>query len=363
MNIYFKRGIYISLIIVLALIMGLAGCSDNGSGDGAAENGAEGSGAEGSVAAGSGAESDGDTVTLSYVTFQPSNAADIQAFTKNFVDVLNERGEGSIAMEYRGGPDVFAPMDMGEAVKNDAVDIAVIYFGAYESVAPGVGGLMLSQLEPEEEMDVAMDYIEELHNAGGLHFIMRSSVSTDNFFYTYLKNPVSEFSDLKNVLIGSSTGGKPAVEAWGATWTAVEANDSFTALEQGVAEGIAGQPLVSAESRSLREVSDYVIDHPYYKGTSAAIMNLDKWNSLSDEQKKLMSDLAREAITNIKRDNDVAIARVRGDVEGNDLTFIKFSDADAEQYVQSAYNRGWEQQTEKYPQQTPKLRKLLTPAD
>jgi TRAP-type C4-dicarboxylate transport system substrate-binding protein len=353
MNTYFKRGIYVFSIIVLALTMGLTGCSDNGQGAGTGDGDAE-SGAEGIA---------GDPVTLSYVTFQPSNAADIQAFTKNFVDVLNERGEGSITMDYRGGPDVFAPMDMGEAVKNGAVDIAVIYFGAYESVAPGVGGLMLSQLEPEEEMEIAMDYIEELHNVGGLHFVMRSSVSTDNFFYTYLKNPVSEFTDLKNILIGSSTGGKPAVEAWGATWTAVEANDSFTALEQGVAEGIAGQPLVSAESRSLREVSDYVIDHPYYKGTSAAIMNLDKWNSLSDDQKKLMSDLAKEAITNIKRDNDIAIARVRGDVEGNDLTFIKFSDADAEEYVQSAYNRGWEQQAEKYPEQTPKLRELLTPAD
>lgn len=299
-------------------------------------------------------------IRLTYVTFVPKNFAGVIAFHEAFVERVNELAKGELVIEFRGGPEVFAANDIGDAVQSGAVDMGFVYVGAYESIVPGIGAYMLSQLEPEEERFKAYDYLEELHNQGGLHYVMRAISQTGNYFRTWLRKPVEKPQDLTDVLIGSATAGQPAVDAWGATWVNVAVADNFTALEQGVVDGIAGQPYDTAVAQSYYTVAKYSIDHPYYKCTVPLIMNLNRWNSLPDHLKKIFTEAAIGAETDIKKRTDKFHAEKRQFLIDNGHTFIKFSPADAEWYVQSAYNSAWELQRKRFPKVTPKLREVLS---
>ena len=353
-----NRTIVIVIVMLFAVLL-ISGCSSNNQNSNSDQSPSSSTSNNPSPAPAS-TENAAEPIVLSYVSFVPPNNSGVVAFDKAFVDKLNERANGELILEFRGGPDVFAALDIGDAVKSGAVDIGYIYFGAYEALTPGVAGLTYSQLEPEEELDIAYDYVEELHNVGGLHWLGRSSCSTGNFFRTWMRKPVEKTADLKNMLIGSSTGGQPAVEGWGAAWVNVEVADNYTALEQGVVDAIAAQSYATAYTASYYEVAPYSIDHAYFKATTSYIMNLDKYNSLPEHLQKLIDDVAREATTEITALVDADNIFQRAELEKLGHTFIKFEPADAELYVQLAYDRGWARQMEKYPEQTPKLKELLT---
>lgn len=302
-----------------------------------------------------------EVIELDYVTFTPSTNPAVEIFQESFIDKVNERANGELFLKYRGGPEVFAANDIADAVTSGVIDIGFNYVGAYEPIVPGVGAVMLSQLEPEEERAVgAYDALLELHKQYGLYYIMRAAQTSGNYFYTWVKEPLEKPEDLVGRLIGSATAGQPAVEAWGATWVSVSVAENYSALERGIVDGIAGQPPENIVAQLYYEVCDYGIDHPYYKSTVTLVMNLDVWDSLPQHLQEIITETAIEAETDIKLRTDEARAQIKQKLVDYGLTFIKFSPADAERYVQAAYDRAWERQEERFPEVTPQLRELMT---
>jgi TRAP-type C4-dicarboxylate transport system substrate-binding protein len=302
-----------------------------------------------------------EEIELSLVGFLPATHADVRGMMENFVNPLNERAKGTLAIKWRGGPESFAANDIGPAVQKGIVDIGFIYVGAYEPIVPGVGALMLSQYEPEEERSGGFyDYFLELHKKYGLYYLMRPAMTSGNFFYTWLKTPVEKPKDLEGMLIGSATAGQPAVLSWKGAWVSVAVADCYTALERGVVKGIAGQPVATWVNQAGYEVAKYNIDHPYYKCTVALIMNLNKWNKLPKNVQDMLKEATIKAETKIKAWQDKLKAKQRQLLTDKGVKFIKFSPEDAAWYVKSAYDSAWEVQQKRFPDVTPKLRELLT---
>ena len=239
---------------------------------------------------------------------------------------LNERAKGTLAIKWRGGPEAFAANDIGPAVQSGIVDMGFIYVGAYEPIVPGVGAYMLSQYEPEEERSRGFyDYFLEHHKKYGLYYLMRPTATSGNFFYTWLKTPVEKPKDLEGMMIGSATAGQPAVLAWKGAWVSVAVSDCYTALERGVVKGIAGQPVATWVAQGGYEVAKYNIDHPYYKGTIAMIMNLNRWNNLSKNAQDMLKEASIKAETQIKAWQDKILADQRKLLADRGVKFIKFS--------------------------------------
>lgn len=300
-------------------------------------------------------------IELSLVGFLPATHADVRGMMENFVNPLNERAKGTLAIKWRGGPEAFAANDIGPAVQSGIVDMGFIYVGAYEPIVPGVGAYMLSQYEPEEERSRGFyDYFLEHHKKYGLYYLMRPTATSGNFFYTWLKTPVEKPKDLEGMMIGSATAGQPAVLAWKGAWVSVAVSDCYTALERGVVKGIAGQPVATWVAQGGYEVAKYNIDHPYYKGTIAMIMNLNRWNNLSKNAQDMLKEASIKAETQIKAWQDKILADQRKLLADRGVKFIKFSPEDAAWYLKAAYDGAWEIQQKRFPDVTPKLRELLT---
>ncbi|MDR1245574.1 MAG: TRAP transporter substrate-binding protein DctP [Clostridiales Family XIII bacterium] len=304
-----------------------------------------------------------EVITLNWVSFRASNHQGVQSIQQVFFDKINERTNGRVVIEYKGGPEVMSPSDLGMAIKNGAVDVADLYMGAYASIVPGVGGCMLTQYTPMEERENgAYDFIAQMHEQNGIKYLGRPAPQESNYFYTYIKGrkaPETQ-SDISALRIGTAAGSKDAVAAWGVNPTNVAVAENYEALQSGIVDAIAGQPMEGAISSGWDVMCNYVIDHPYYQSTTLLIMNLSKWNSLPEDIRDIITECVIEGENEVMASRDMKEAEYRKTIEGNGVEFITLPPDVADWYLTQAYEGSWAAETMNYPDVAPRLREMIT---
>ena len=107
------------------------------------------------------------------------------------------------------------------------------------------------------------------------------------------KKPIRTLEDMKGVSLRASGGAGEILNAWGANMVGMPMSATPEALQKGVVQGLFSSLEVLkdfkfAELCKYATMTDTVI-YPF-----AVVMNLDKWNSLPDDVKKVMDDLGTE---------------------------------------------------------------------
>lgn len=303
-------------------------------------------------------------IELDWVSFLPKNFVEPVNVQKHFVDKVNERAKGKLVINFRGGPETFGAFDIPKAVQSGVVDMGMVFVGAVEPVVPGVGATMLTELNLEEERQPggAYDYVLELYKDNGLYYLGRGFHTGKGFFYTWLREKrVDERGDFAGLSIGGTTAAQPAVKAWGATYTPIPLDESYSAMERGVVDAITAQPPASWKDFKNYEVSKYVIDHAIYAATPMVFMNLDSFNSLPKDLQDIITGTFVEAEKEISK----AAAQIMEDamawmVANGHIEPIKLSPEDTKWYLDAAYEGAWQHQQENFPEVTPKLKELYS---
>ena len=106
------------------------------------------------------------------------------------------------------------------------------------------------------------------------------------------KDKITNLAELKGVKIRVGGGGVRMAEALGASPVAVSAPKAYETIQKGVATG-ALFPFEAMKGFKLTEVVSHTLEIPggLYTTPFAVIMNKDKWNGLSDEHKKVLTDV------------------------------------------------------------------------
>jgi TRAP-type C4-dicarboxylate transport system substrate-binding protein len=246
-------------------------------------------------------------------------------------------------------------------VQKGVVDITNVACGFYEPIAPGVGGAMLTQISLEEERKPggAYDYLNELHNKGGLFYLGRGTPA-DEYFYLVLRKKVMRQQDFVGLRIGTATVARAAAAAWGSTVVSVSMDEYYTSMERGLVDGLASCPLTLLVSAGIYEVTKFTIDHGYYQATLAVIMNLDKWNKLP----KHLQNLMKECIIQSEKEMRDYYAKLKAEaiekMKKSGIEFYKLPSGVDKWFLDAAYNAAWQYQMDRYADVTPKLRKLFT---
>lgn len=84
------------------------------------------------------------------------------------------------------------------------------------------------------------------------------------------------------------------MDALGASATPIAYAELYTSLQSGVVDG-AENGVTSYVANSFNEVAPYFITDAHTFGCGVILMNKDKWNSLTDEQKGWMNEAAKAA--------------------------------------------------------------------
>ena len=293
-------------------------------------------------------------VTLKAVT----SFAEKTQFSKNFerfIDKVNADGKGQVQINYIGGPRAMPPFEVGNAVRTKVVDIANVTGAFYTNLMPEADGFKLvSKPQSEQRKDGTFAFINELHNQKLNSFYLARQFHNVPF-HIYMNKKIDKL-DFAGLKIRVTPVYKDIVEALGGTTVTTAPGEVYTALERGVVDGY-GWPVTGIFDLGWEKVTKFRMEPAFYSVEVNVLVNLDTWKSLSDAQRKVLSDAALW-LEGLDSENEALIKSERDKQDKTGIQPIEFSAADSKAFLGKANEVGWASVIKRAPDNGAKLRQL-----
>jgi len=271
------------------------------------------------------------------------------AFSKpfeTFVDWVNENGKGKVQIDLVGGPEAVPPFELGNAVSSGVVDMGNLPAGFYTNLVPEGDALKLSTNTVEDQRaNGCFELIDNLHQEKmGVKYLARFGDQVP--FHLYLTKPI-DGPDLSGLTIRTTPTYQAFFEALGANLVRTAPGDVYTALERGTIDGY-GWPIQGVLDLGWDEQTKFRVDPAFYHVEVGVIVNLDTWNSLTDDQKAFLEEAA--AVLDKQNAESVAVNEAE-DARQREagIEIIEFTGDDAKTWLDTAYAEGWKHHEELNP--------------
>lgn len=298
-------------------------------------------------------------ITFKAVSFLRKGNPTIRAF-EMLVQDFNKQFEGEAFINWTGGPEIIPEFQLHEAVRSGAIDMASTSCSYYNAVLPVSESLMFSNKTHEEMRKTSFfEDFAEIHKGAG--FIYLGEMAYGRPFYLFMNTPVKTPADLAGKKIRVFPAITPFVKALGAAPVMIAMPEIYTAMERGVVDGFVMTTIGFVKGFSWHEVTKYMIEPGFYRGSVAWLANPKKWSQMpKDLQNRVVAwkynvfDPKAEKFYISQGD-----AQTKMIYDTKKVQLIQFSDADAQAYLKLAYETPWEQLIEKAPDVAPKLKAML----
>ena len=305
-------------------------------------------------------------VAPSLASAQGTTLRAVSAFAENteyvrkletFIKAVNAEGKGSLSINFIGGPKAMPPFEVGNAVRTGVVDIGMSTGAFYTNIMPEADALKLTQLPAHElRKNGAIDLINKIWNEkANMQYLGRVIDYTP--FHLYLTKKIDK-PDLTGLKIRVTPVYRDFFQALGATVVQTAPGEVYTALERGVVDGY-GWPIQGIFDMKWDEKTKFRVDPGFYSAEVSLVMNLDKWKSLPQAQKDLLTKqaiaLEEQAVTWKKLNEEDTRHQAQVGIQT-----ITFDAATAKQYYDKAYEVGWASAIKASPQYGPQMKKLFS---
>lgn len=301
------------------------------------------------------ASAQAEEVTLKAVTAFATGTTFSRDF-EDFVDWVNENGEGVVQIDLLGGPEAVPPFELGNAVQAGIVDIANNTTAYYPNLLPAGDALHLAQNTIQDQRaNGCYELIDQVHqDQMDVKYLAR--VGDHMNYHLYLTKPL-DGPDLTGLTIRTTPVYRAMFEKLGATLVRTAPGEVYTALERGAIDGY-GWPSQGVLDLGWHEQTAYRVDPGFYQVDVNFLVNLDSWNGLSDEQRALLEKGAAW----IEEQNAENIARNEAEAKAQAEAGIKTITLEGENgklWSETAQTEGWGEVMKTDPQLGEKLQACL----
>lgn len=209
-----------------------------------------------------------------------------------FIEGVKKASNGRIKISV-SGPETVAPFEQLEPVGSGVFDLLFTH-GAYHfgtSPLMTVADALEGDLTKVRQSGV-FDVLDKHYQQFGLKLVVLP-ITPEGAYHIFLRDPVSADGDLKGRKIRGSLSYKGVVEMLGGVLTVLPASEIYTGLEKGLIDG-ASWPIIGVLDYKWNEVAKYLLRPGFGVNYEPIFMNLDKWNKLSAEDKKLFLDVGKQ---------------------------------------------------------------------
>ena len=270
-----------------------------------------------------------------------SNFATGTTFSKPyeaFVARVNETGKGIVQIQAVGGPEAVPPFELGNALSTGVIDVANIASAFYTTLLPEIDVLKLSENTIQDQRaNGCYDMLDALH-AERVNAKYLGRVGDHIQFHLYLRKPLAG-PDLSGLTIRTTPVYQAMFQALGATPVTTAPGEVYTALERGTIDGY-GWPIQGVLDLGWHEQTKYRVDPGFYQVDVNILVNLDKWQSLGDEQRRVME----EAMAFIEAQNEANLAINESEAARQaeaGIETIALEGADSDKWLGTARDVGW----------------------
>jgi TRAP-type C4-dicarboxylate transport system substrate-binding protein len=259
--------------------------------------------------------------TLSAVNAFPETLIYTQSFL-SFVDKVNEAGKGVVQIDVRGGPEAIGMFQQPDAVRDGIVDMVYTPGSFYGGALPEKDAMVTSNLTAvETRMNGGIALIDEIHQEKmGLKYL---GWFDSGVCYNLWTRDAPEFDADGNLKVeGLKLRGNAVYNAFftnylGAQVIDLPTGEVYSALQRGVVDAT-GWTQIGLIDLKWNEFLNYRIEPCFFSTDLGVIVNMEKWDSLSAESQKILTDVAIQhekdsvAALRLKRDEDFAALEAAG---------------------------------------------------
>jgi len=296
-----------------------------------------------------------EVVLRAVASFQPGS--EIERPFARFVEKVNAEGKGLVQINHMGGPSAIPPFEVGNSVSSGVIDMAFVTAAFYTNLLPEGDGLKLAE-RPIQELrkNGGWEYINELHNKKmNVWYLARTGDGVP--FHLYVNKPVNK-ADLSGLTLRVTPVYRAFFDALNANSVQTAPSEVYTALERGVVDGY-GWPIQGVLDLGWHEVTKARVDPGFYNVDVNVLVNLDKWKSLSDEQRAFLNKMAEWLETTNAENEQINKAEAKKQADAGMVVYT-LEGAERDKWLSTAREAGWAQVLKVAPDTAPKLRELLS---
>lgn len=204
------------------------------------------------------------------------------------------------------------------------------------------------ELEAFLQTEEAVKWFEDAANSSGVRCVIAAGELAPRELTS--NKPVASAADFKNLKIrtAESVIVQKTMEKLGATPTVVPFADLYMALRQGTVDA-QENGFMTVNSASLYEVQKYFMKTDYIRDVSAIFVSNQLWNSLSDNQKAVISAAAEKAVraeeATIAEQIDGVIEKLNEEMEYIEIDVKSIQDALGEDFYDQFEGNLWPEGT------------------
>ncbi len=227
-------------------------------------------------------------VKLKAATFLPSRAAFTRPFM-TWVKEVNTQCKGKVAISVVG-PGAIKSFEQWNALKTGVVDMHYGPPNYYRgTMVEGDVSIVSSKSAAEQRASGAWAILNEIHNKK-MNAQYLTFFGGGIKFFLYTKNP-SKNGRFDGMRVRSVNIYDAFFKSLGATPMRMPPSQVYTGLERGTVDGF-GWPLWGVADFGWHKHVKYRHGPGFFNVTVNILVNLDKWKSLSDDQRKCLTDMA-----------------------------------------------------------------------
>ncbi len=283
--------------------------------------------------------------TITAVHAFPETLIYTQSFL-SFVDKVNKAGEGVVQIEVRGGPEAIGMFQQPDAVRDGIVDMVYTPGSFYGGALPEKDALVASNLTAiETRQNGGIALIDEIHQQKmGLKYL---GWFDSGVCYNLWTREAPTFDADGNLEVeGLKLRGNAVYNAFftnhlGAQVIDLPTGEVYAALQRGVVDAT-GWTQIGLIDLKWNEFLNYRIEPCFFSTDLGVIVNLDRWNDLSEEARKIVQDVAiQHEIDSVnalrtKRDEDFAALEEQG------MQVVELEGDARAAYLLAAREKNWE---------------------
>ena len=295
------------------------------------------------------------TTALTSAAFAQDTITAVHAFPESliytksfleFVDKVNAAGEGVIQIEVRGGPEAIGMFQQPDAVRDGVVDMVYTPGSFYAGALPEKDALVTSNITgAEARANGGIELIDQIHQEKmGVKYL--GWFDSGVCYNLWTRDEPTLDADGNLDVSGLKLRGNAVYNAFftdylGAQVIDLPTTEVYSALERGVVDAT-GWTQIGLIDLKWNEFLNYRIEPCFFSTDLGTIVNLEKWNSLSEESRTILQDvaIAHEAESAAKlgavRDEDFAKLEEAG------MKVVTLEGAAADAYLAAATQSTWD---------------------
>jgi TRAP-type transport system periplasmic protein len=226
-------------------------------------------------------------LTIAFDKTNPATPLIGEAFARH----LETASKGRMKIQING-PETVPSFEQLQPVAAGVFDFGLTTGGYHAGTITAATTLdgMTADLETLRKVGI-IDEIDKRYQRMGLK-IAAVPYMTSDVYQIILRDPVGPSGDLKGRKLRATPQYRPILQLLGAGEVVMPNAETYTALEKGVVDGAAWTS-IGILTAKFYEVNKYLLRPTFGAGHLLVLMNLNRWNSLSAEDRKVVEDAGR----------------------------------------------------------------------